>query len=74
MEVPFLLSEAQMAVISPYFPLSHGVSRVDDRRVVSGIVLCDQERIAAAGCATKGYSPQQDALQPFHPLEPPEGV
>ena len=34
----FLLSEAQMARISPHFPLSHGVPRVDDRRVVSGIV------------------------------------
>lgn len=34
----FLLSEDQMARISPYFPLSHGVPRVDDRRVVSGIV------------------------------------
>ena len=34
----FLLSERQMARISPYFLLSHGVPRVDDRRVVSGIV------------------------------------
>src|SRR3954454_1031589 len=34
----FLLSERQMARISPYFPLAHGVPRVDDRRVVSGIV------------------------------------
>ena len=34
----FLLSELQMARISPFFPLSHGVPRVDDRRVVSGIV------------------------------------
>lgn len=34
----FLLSEVQMGRISPYFPLSHGVPRVDDRRVVSGIV------------------------------------
>ena len=33
----FLLSERQMARISPFFPLSHGVPRVDDRRVVSGI-------------------------------------
>ena len=32
------LSEAQMRRIEPYFPLSHGVPRVDDRRVVSGIV------------------------------------
>jgi hypothetical protein len=33
----FFLSERQ-ARISPYFPLPHGVPRVDDRRVVSGIV------------------------------------
>jgi len=31
-----LLSERQMARISPHFPLSHGVARVDDQRVVSG--------------------------------------
>ena len=34
----FLLSARQMARISPHFPLAHGVPRVDDRRVVSGIV------------------------------------
>ena len=34
----FLLSERQMELISPFFPLAHGVPRVDDRRVVSGIV------------------------------------
>ena len=33
----FLLSDAQMARISPFFPLSHGMPRVDDRRVISGI-------------------------------------
>ena len=35
----FLLSEAQMARISPFFPLSHGKPRVDDRRVISGIIF-----------------------------------
>jgi transposase len=34
----FLLSEAQMRRIKPYFPLSHGIARVDDRRVISGII------------------------------------
>ena len=38
MSMPFLLSERQMVRIAPHFPLSHGVPRVDDRRVVSGIV------------------------------------
>ena len=30
----WLLSEAQMRRIEPYFPLSHGIPRVDDRRIV----------------------------------------
>ena len=34
-----LLCEAQMARISPFFPLSHGIPRVDDRRVISGIIF-----------------------------------
>ena len=33
------LSQAQMRRIEPYFPRSHGVPRVDDRRIVSGIVF-----------------------------------
>ena len=35
----FWLSEPQLAKVEPYFPLSHGVPRVDDRRVVSGIIF-----------------------------------
>jgi putative transposase len=34
----FLLTDAQMRRIEPYFPLSHGIARVDDRRVISGII------------------------------------
>ena len=34
----FWLCDEQFKRIKPYFPLSHGVPRVDDRRVVSGIV------------------------------------
>jgi len=34
----FWLSAAQLARIKPYFPLSHGVPRVDDRKVISGII------------------------------------
>jgi putative transposase len=33
-----LLSRAQMRRIEPFFPRSRGLPRVDDRRVVSGIV------------------------------------
>ena len=35
---PFLLTPAQLRRLSPHFPLSHGVPRVDDRRVLSGII------------------------------------
>ncbi len=35
----FLLSESQLRRIEPHFPLSHGVPRVDDRRVLSGIIF-----------------------------------
>lgn len=33
------LSEAQMCRIARFFPLSHGIPRVDDRRVISGIIF-----------------------------------
>jgi transposase len=39
MSVPFLLTAAQMRRIRPHFPLSHGIPRVDDRRVLSGIIF-----------------------------------
>ncbi|MCC2682237.1 MAG: transposase, partial [Nitrosospira multiformis] len=34
----FYLSETQFNRIKPCFPLSHGVPRVDDLRVISGII------------------------------------
>jgi len=56
----FLLSERQMARISPYFPLSHGVRRVDDRRVISGILYV----------IPKSMAPTKRFTTPVHPLEP----
>jgi transposase len=35
----FWLTEAQMARLEPFFPKSHGRPRVDDRRVLSGIIF-----------------------------------
>ena len=35
----FWLSEQQLSKIEQYFPLAHGIPRVDDRRVVSGIIF-----------------------------------
>jgi putative transposase len=34
----YWLTEAQLERIRPYFPRSHGRPRVDDRRVISGII------------------------------------
>ncbi len=34
----FWLGEEQLARIKPYFPLSHGLPRVDDRKVIGGII------------------------------------
>lgn len=34
----FLATPSQFGWIRPYFPLAHGIPRVDDRRVVSGII------------------------------------
>ena len=44
----FLLSEAQMGRIEGYFPLSHGIARVDDRRIVKRDPIRHQERPALA--------------------------
>lgn len=34
----FWLTRDQLERIKPYFPLSHGIPRVDDLRVISGII------------------------------------
>lgn len=34
----FWLSDRQFSRIRPYFPVSHGVPRTDDRKVISGII------------------------------------
>ena len=38
----FWLTEAQMARLEPFFPKSHGRPRVDDRRVLSGIIFINR--------------------------------
>src|SRR6476660_7051481 len=60
----FLLSEPQMARISPYFPLSHGVARVDDRRVVSGIVYVIRNGLMWKD-APRGYGPHKTLYNRF---------
>ena len=38
----FWLSDAQLARLEPFFPKSHGKPRVDDRRVLSGIIFINR--------------------------------
>lgn len=38
----FWLNDEQMARLEPFFPKSHGRPRVDDRRVLSGIIFINR--------------------------------
>lgn len=60
----FLLSERQMARIEPHFPLSHVVPRVDDRRVVSGVVYVIRNGLQWED-APKGYGPHKTLYNRF---------
>ena len=58
------LSEAQMARISRYFPLSHGIPRVDDRRVLSGIIFVIRNGLRWRD-APKDYGPHKTIYNRF---------
>ena len=54
----YWLSEEQMARLRPYFPKSHGKPRVDDRRVLSGIVFVNRNGLRWCD-APKDYGPHK---------------
>jgi putative transposase len=58
------LSDAQMHEIAPYFPLSHGVPRVDDRRIVSGIIFVIRNGLRWRD-APKDYGPHKTIYNRF---------
>ncbi|OUJ14862.1 transposase [Acetobacter sp. DsW_063] len=60
----FLLSESQMERIEPFFPLAHGVPRVDDRRVLSGIVYVIRNGLQWKD-APKAYGPHKTLYNRF---------
>ena len=64
MGVLFLVSERRMARISPFFPLSHGVPWVDDRRVVGGIVDVTRNDLQWKD-APAGYGPHKTLSNRF---------
>ena len=60
----FMLSEKQFNRIKPYFPLSHGVPRVDDLRVISGIVYVIRNGLQWRD-APKRYGPHKTLYNRF---------
>jgi putative transposase len=60
----WLLSEAQMGRIEPYFPLSHGIPRVDDRRIVGGIIFLIRNGLRWRD-APVGYGPHKTIYNRF---------
>lgn len=52
----YWLSEDQMARLRPFFPKSHGKPRVDDRRVLSGIIFINRNGLRWSD-APKEYGP-----------------
>ena len=60
----FLLSELQMARIEPYFPRPHGKPRVDDRRVISGIIYVIRNGLEWKD-APKDYGPHKTLYNRF---------
>src|SRR3954451_23246961 len=60
----FLLDVRQMARISPHFPLAHGIARVDDRRVISGIVYVIRNGLQWKD-APRAYGPHKTLYNRF---------
>ena len=54
----FWLSDAQMARLEPFFPKSHGKPRVDDCRVLSGIIFINRNGLRWRD-APKEYGPHK---------------
>jgi transposase len=60
----FLLSESQMERIRLFFPLVHGMLRVDDRHVLSGIVYVIRNGLQWKD-APKAYGPHKTLYNRF---------
>lgn len=64
MDELLMLSPGQMRRIEPCFPLSHGVPRVDDRRVLSGILFVIRNGLRWRD-APAGYGPHKTLYNRF---------
>ena len=54
----YWLTDEQMVRLQPYFPKSHGRQRVDDRRVLSGIIFVNRNGLRWRD-APKDYGPHK---------------
>ena len=63
----YWLSETQIKRIKPYFPLSHGVPRVDDRRILSGIIHVLKRGLQWRDAPAE-YGPHKTLYNRFIPL------
>ena len=54
----YWLTDEQMAKLSPFFPKSHGKPRVDDKRVLSGIIFINRNGLRWRD-APKEYGPHK---------------
>ena len=59
-----LLGRAQMRRIEPFFPRSRGLARVDDRRVISGIIYVIRNGLRWKD-APPGYGPPKTLYNRF---------
>jgi len=59
-----LMSEAQMRRIEPYFSLPYGITRVDDRRVISGIIFVIRNGLRWRD-VPPGYGPHKTIYKRF---------
>src|SRR5690242_12496543 len=59
-----LLPRAQMRRIEPFFPRSRGLARVDDRRVISGIIYVIRHGLQWKD-APRGYGPHKTLYNRF---------
>lgn len=65
----FSLSQTQLNMIKRHVPTPHGKLRVDDLRVISGIIYVIRWGLQMEGCPGSVWS-TQDAVQPICALEP----
>jgi len=60
----FLLTQTQFCRIRPYFPVAHGIERVDDLRVISGIIYVLKHGLQWKD-APKDYGPHKTLYNRF---------